>query len=62
VPTLVIHGTEDPLFPYAHAQALAREIPGAQLLPMEQTGHGLPRVAWDQVVPAILSHTADEGR
>jgi pimeloyl-ACP methyl ester carboxylesterase len=62
VPTLVIHGTEDPLFPYAHAQALAREIPGAKLLPMEQTGHGLPRVAWDQVVPSILSHTADEGR
>ena len=28
-PTLVIHGTDDPLFPPAHGEALAREIPGA---------------------------------
>lgn len=61
-PTLVIHGTEDPLFPYGHAQALAREIPGALLLPMEETGHGLPRAAWDHVIPAILRHTAGEER
>ena len=33
-PTLVVHGTEDPLFPYEHAEALAREIPGAELLPL----------------------------
>jgi hypothetical protein len=43
-----------------HGEALAREIPGAQLLPMEQTGHGLPRAAWNHVVPAILRHTAGE--
>ena len=29
VPTLVIHGTADPLFPLGHGQALAEEIPGA---------------------------------
>jgi pimeloyl-ACP methyl ester carboxylesterase len=33
-PTLVIHGTADPLFPYGHAQALARGIPRAELLPL----------------------------
>jgi pimeloyl-ACP methyl ester carboxylesterase len=60
VPTLVMHGTEDPLFPFGHGEALAREIPGAQLLPMEQTGHGLPRAAWNHLVPAILRHTAGE--
>lgn len=27
VPTLVMHGTEDPLFPYAHGEALVRAIP-----------------------------------
>ena len=27
VPALVIHGTDDPLFPPAHGEALAREIP-----------------------------------
>src|SRR5918995_92847 len=31
-PTLVIHGTEDPMFPYGNAVALAKEIAGAQLL------------------------------
>jgi pimeloyl-ACP methyl ester carboxylesterase len=54
IPTLVLHGTEDPLFPYEHGVALANEIPGARLLPLEQTGHELPRAAWDVVVPAIL--------
>jgi pimeloyl-ACP methyl ester carboxylesterase len=55
-PTLVVHGTEDPLFPYEHAEALAREIPGAELLPLEATGHEyFPPHTWDAVVPAILS-------
>jgi pimeloyl-ACP methyl ester carboxylesterase len=58
VPTLVIHGTRDPLFPPAHGEALAGEIPGAELLSLEGVGHGLPRSAWDAVVPAILELTA----
>jgi pimeloyl-ACP methyl ester carboxylesterase len=59
VPTLVIHGAEDPLFPYGHARALAEEIPGAELLPLEATGHEyFPRHTWDLVVPAILRHTS----
>jgi pimeloyl-ACP methyl ester carboxylesterase len=58
IPTLVLHGTEDPLFPFEHGVALAREIPGADLIALEQTGHELPRRAWDIVVPAILAHTS----
>ncbi len=58
-PTLVVHGTEDPLFPYAHAEALAAEIPDARLLPLEGGGHQVPPpAAWDLVVPALLSHTS----
>jgi pimeloyl-ACP methyl ester carboxylesterase len=54
-PTLVLHGTEDPLFPFGHAEALAREIPGARLVPLERIGHQMPpRTVWNQVVPAIL--------
>ena len=34
-PTLVIHGTADPMFPIEHGEALAEEIPGATLLPLE---------------------------
>jgi pimeloyl-ACP methyl ester carboxylesterase len=59
-PTLVLHGTEDPLFPYGHAEALAAEIPRARLLPLEGMGHEMPpRPVWDQVVAAILDHTAE---
>jgi len=59
VPTVVVHGTEDPLFPYGHALALGKEIPGAHLLALEQTGHEyFPRAVWDVVVPAILQHTS----
>ncbi|GAA2274996.1 hypothetical protein GCM10009853_031240 [Glycomyces scopariae] len=59
-PTLVLHGTEDPMFPFGHGEALADAIPGARLLLMERTGHEIapPRV-WDEVVAAILAHTAD---
>jgi pimeloyl-ACP methyl ester carboxylesterase len=58
-PTLVIHGTEDPMFPYGNAVALAKEIPGARLLALERVGHGVPpRDLWDVVEPAILRHTA----
>jgi pimeloyl-ACP methyl ester carboxylesterase len=57
-PTLVLHGTEDPLFPYGHAEALAAEIPGAELVPLEGVGHEMPpRPVWDQVVAALLDHT-----
>jgi pimeloyl-ACP methyl ester carboxylesterase len=58
VPTLVVHGAEDPLFPIGHGRALAREIPVARLVTLEQTGHELPRATWDAVIPAILEHTS----
>jgi pimeloyl-ACP methyl ester carboxylesterase len=57
-PTLVVHGTEDPVLPYGNGVALAREIPGAELLALEQTGHEVPRAVWGVLVPAILEHTS----
>jgi pimeloyl-ACP methyl ester carboxylesterase len=56
VPTLVIHGTEDPMFPLAHGKALAREIPGARLLTLEGAGHGVERADWETIARAILAH------
>jgi pimeloyl-ACP methyl ester carboxylesterase len=57
-PTLVLHGTEDPLFPLPHGEALAREIRGATLVVLDGVGHEYPpRAVWDTVVPAILDHT-----
>jgi pimeloyl-ACP methyl ester carboxylesterase len=61
-PTLVVHGTEDPLFPLAHGAALAAEIQGARLLALEGMGHQVPpEPLWDAVVPALLEHTAEIG-
>lgn len=55
VPTLVVHGREDPMFPFGHAQAMVREIPGSRLLAMAHTGHEVfPRSTWDEVVSAIV--------
>ena len=54
-PTLVIHGTADPMFPYPHGEALAREIPQAELLPLEGVGHQVPpRAWWTPVITAML--------
>ncbi|HEU4397302.1 MAG TPA: MFS transporter [Actinomycetota bacterium] len=62
VPTLVIHGTADPMFPFEHGEAVAREIPGARLLTLEGAGHGLDRADWEPVARAIIEHTTDAER
>jgi pimeloyl-ACP methyl ester carboxylesterase len=56
-PTLVIHGTADPMFPPEHGEALAGEIPSAQLLSLEGAGHGVDRADWPTLARAILEHT-----
>ncbi len=57
VPTLVIHGTADPMFPIEHGMALAEAIPGARLIRIEGMGHGFVREDWEEVSEAILAHT-----
>jgi pimeloyl-ACP methyl ester carboxylesterase len=56
-PTLVIHGSADPMFPLEHGRALAEEVPGARLLALPGAGHGVYRADWEVVVKAILEHT-----
>ncbi|MGW0436292.1 alpha/beta fold hydrolase [Micromonospora sp. NPDC003197] len=57
-PTLVVHGTADPLFPLAHGEALAGQIPGAQLRVVTGMGHSLwsPGLS-QQIADLILTHT-----
>jgi pimeloyl-ACP methyl ester carboxylesterase len=57
-PTLVIHGTADPMFPLGHGEALAKEIPDARLLALDGAGHGLERADWEVVAEAILEQTS----
>lgn len=59
VRTLVIHGTDDPFFPYGNGEALAREIPDAELMPLDGIGHELPIVTWERVLAAVVAHTPE---
>ncbi|GLY91984.1 alpha/beta fold hydrolase [Actinoallomurus iriomotensis] len=57
-PTLVLHGTEDPLRPLPHGEALAAQVPGARLRTVPGMGHaffspGLPR----RIGELVLEHT-----
>jgi pimeloyl-ACP methyl ester carboxylesterase len=54
VPTCVVHGTEDPLFPYEHAQVMARTIPAAVLVPWKRVGHELPAPLVPDLTEVIL--------
>jgi pimeloyl-ACP methyl ester carboxylesterase len=58
-PTLVIHGTGDPLVAPSGGRATARAIPGARLMNVRGMGHDLPRAAWSQLIDAIAEHAAD---
>ncbi len=63
VPTLVIHGTSDPLVSVEGGKDTARAIPGAELILIEGMGHDLPHGgAWPRIVEAIDKHTRRVGR
>ncbi len=56
-PSLVIHGTEDPLVPVDHGEAVARLIPGCRLRLIEGAGHMFFRQdLWAQLAAHILEH------
>ena len=61
-PTLVLHGTDDPMFLPIHGEALAREIPNARLVLLPQTGHEFPRENWPLVLRELIAHTAQTER
>jgi len=53
VPTIVIHGSDDPVHPLDHGAALANEIPDATLLALKGVGHELPPQDWNAVLHAV---------
>src|ERR1700674_1419932 len=53
VPTVVIHGIDDPLVPVENGRLVAGAVPGARLVEIEGMGHDLPKRAWPQIVDAI---------
>lgn len=54
-PTLIIHGTADPLVPAIHAQIYAPLIPNAKMLWIEGMGHELPKAALPEILPEIIA-------
>lgn len=58
VPTLILHGRDDPLFPIQHGRALAELIPGARLVELDGMGHeSPPHPLWELVVSSVIDHT-----
>ncbi|MFJ6391168.1 alpha/beta fold hydrolase [Streptomyces sp. NPDC091972] len=54
VPTLVVHGRHNRFFPVGNGEAIAREIPGARLLVLEEAATAIPRTAVGEVAEAML--------
>lgn len=57
-PTLVIHGTEDPIIPYEHGVHLSKIIPDAVLVTLYGSGHELHNNDWDAIINAISKHAS----
>ncbi|UCD85991.1 MAG: alpha/beta fold hydrolase [Deltaproteobacteria bacterium] len=60
-PTLVIHGSDDPLVPVEWGKDTAKAVPGAELLIIEGMGHEMPVEVWPRLVEAISEHTEKAG-
>ena len=56
LPTLVIHGCDDPLVAPSGGRATARAIPGSRLVLVPGMGHDMPRAVWPQLIAAIADH------
>jgi pimeloyl-ACP methyl ester carboxylesterase len=53
VPTLVVHGEDDPLIPIGGGRATAAAIPGAELWVIPGMGHDVPRALWPDLIARI---------
>ncbi len=56
IPTLVIHGEQDPVMPIEHGKKLVASIPNADSLWVENMGHDLPDSATDEMIEKMISH------
>ena len=54
LPALVVHGRRDPFFPVGNGEVLARGIPGARLLVLEEAASAIPEASAGEVAAAML--------
>ena len=62
LPSLIIHGTADPLVTLAHANKYAPLIPNAEILYLEDMGHHFPKQYTGQMTAAIIDLAARSNR
>lgn len=60
-PTLVLHGTHDPMVPLAHGEQLARLIPNARLHTIRGWGHDLPDALSADIAQRVAAHARARG-
>lgn len=60
LPTVVVHGLDDPLLPPACGEQLARLIPGARLELIPGLGHDLPPALWPRLADAVAANALRE--
>jgi pimeloyl-ACP methyl ester carboxylesterase len=60
-PTLVVHGSEDPVVDVSGGRATAAAIPNSKLMIIEGMGHYMSRRAWPQIVEAIAENCRRAG-
>ncbi len=56
IPTVVVHGADDPLIQLDAGEDTARTIPGAKLVVIPGMGHDFPPGAWPVMVDAIIEN------
>jgi pimeloyl-ACP methyl ester carboxylesterase len=61
VPTLVIHGEDDPLIVLSGGEATAAAIPGSKLVKIPGMGHDLPPALWPQFIDGIVENAERAG-
>ncbi|WP_051716834.1 alpha/beta fold hydrolase [Streptomyces megasporus] len=58
VPTLVVHGADDPLIDRDGGEATAAAVPDAELVVLPGMGHDLPEPLWPTIVDAVARNAA----
>ncbi|MCW2688284.1 MAG: lipG2 [Mycobacterium sp.] len=57
-PTVVLHGSKDPMLRLRNGRAVARAIPGARFVVIEGMGHDLPEPVWRPVAETLTENMA----
>jgi pimeloyl-ACP methyl ester carboxylesterase len=60
-PTVVLHGSHDPMLRPHHGRAVAAAIPGARFVVIDGMGHDLPEPVWQPILEAMAENFARAG-